>query len=157
MLADVNLAELPEIALIALQGAIAENYDGVNTLAYLSGTGCQRRAEMKVQPPIVQHSTIPAAFPVRALAGDYKKRLVYLPRLLAQDWSLLFAGSDTVVTDSYVYMHCDPRSKPIELKSLKVNLKGKPFYIGKGSGRRAWDLKRNEGHGKRIQGSGAWL
>jgi hypothetical protein len=34
---------------------------------------------------------------------------------------------------------------------MQTVLGGEPFYIGKGSESRAWDLKRNQGHGKRIQ------
>jgi hypothetical protein len=80
-----------------------------------------------------------------------KDRVCYLPMLLAQDWSSLFPQAGTDTHTYYVYAHVDPRKTPVTLSPMSLVLTGEPFYIGKGTGQRAWDLKRNQGHGKRIQ------
>ena len=78
----------------------------------------------------------------------------YLPALISQDWSSCYPA-DTVASvgrSFYVYAHVDPR-KPtfVGEKDHGGNWMGQPFYIGKGIGRRAWDLKRNQGHGILIK------
>jgi hypothetical protein len=35
--------------------------------------------------------------------------------------------------------------------AFPITLPGVPFYVGKGCGQRAWDLKRNEGHGVELR------
>lgn len=56
-----------------------------------------------------------------------------------------------VTGDYYVYAHVDARKDVFKsLPECGGNWRGMPFYIGKGIGRRAYDLKRNQGHGKRI-------
>lgn len=55
----------------------------------------------------------------------------------------------------YVYVHCNTAS-PLNIKdnarhmfaAQEFGLKFEPFYVGKGTGDRAFDLKRNEGHNK---------
>lgn len=74
-----------------------------------------------------------------------------MPCLLAQDWTTVFPNRSNDMTEFYVYAHLDPRDAPIKLYALQLALKGVPFYIGKGTGNRAWDLKRNQGHGKKIK------
>jgi hypothetical protein len=78
-----------------------------------------------------------------------KKR--YLRSLLSQDWSDLFpsVASDEIF---YVYAHVDP-SQPcfVALDDCGGNYGGTPFYIGKGCGDRAYDLKRNQAHGKYLK------
>lgn len=72
------------------------------------------------------------------------------PSLIQQDWSDVYpcAGGDRKF---YVYAHVDP-SKAAFCSSAANggNWGGMPFYIGKGTGARAFDLKRNQGHGKRL-------
>ena len=76
---------------------------------------------------------------------------VYLPALLRQDWSNLYPRSEPS-GDFYVYAHVDPRHHIfVTDKSSGGNYGGTPFYIGKGTGNRAFDLKRNQGHGQLIR------
>lgn len=75
----------------------------------------------------------------------------YLPALLRQDWSSLYppAYGDQKF---YVYAHVDPRTPSfVTDKRCGGIYKGTPFYIGKGAGNRAHDLKRNQGHGHRLR------
>lgn len=85
---------------------------------------------------------------IENIPSDRRK---YLKCILAQDWSHLFpkCGGNP---DFYVYVHVDPSEKIfITDRNSGGNYKGNPFYVGKGTGNRAWDLKRNQGHGKKIQ------
>lgn len=75
----------------------------------------------------------------------------YLPALLRQDWSHLFSGGDTE-RRYYVYAHVDPREFVyVGTEEAGGVYGGTPFYIGKGTGKRAFDMKRNQGHGKKIR------
>lgn len=75
----------------------------------------------------------------------------YLPALVAQDWSDVYACSGGE-RKFYVYAHVDPREHCFITDSLAGgNWGGTPFYIGKGTGARSHDLKRNQAHGKRIK------
>ena len=79
-------------------------------------------------------------------------------RILEADISFLYT-EQKLSNDRkfYVYAHCDP------FFNLKADTNGKiafastlglsslPFYIGKGEGRRAYDLSRNESHRKKRQ------
>lgn len=77
-------------------------------------------------------------------------RQKYLPALLADDWSKLYP-LDKLCQERkyYVYAHLDSAAGRIDIGDLSFN--GLPFYIGKGTGRRAYDLKRNEGHGAELR------
>jgi hypothetical protein len=90
------------------------------------------------------------ALPQEVRHKKLKDRMEYLPILLSQDWTSLFPHADAEMSTYYVYAHVDPRKRPAVLPPMNAVLNGEPFYIGKGSGQRAWDLKRNQGHGKRI-------
>jgi len=77
----------------------------------------------------------------------------YLQLLLDQDWSHLFAGGDPE-PKYYVYAHVNPTtpsSMRLQAGRLSLKFRGHPFYIGKGCGERAYDLKRNQGHGALLR------
>lgn len=111
--------------------------------------GC-RTYEDEIAHQIAIASSGLYALPQDARHGKLKNRLRYLPILCAQDWTSLFPHADAQIPEHYVYAHIDPRKNPVPLIPIDTALNGEPFYIGKGSGQRAWDLKRNQGHGKRI-------
>lgn len=76
-------------------------------------------------------------------------RSAYLPALMAQDWSHIYPQNDD--DNRYcVYAHVDPRVR-FRMNIGDTNFTGRPFYIGKGTGNRPHDLKRNQGHGKAIK------
>lgn len=75
----------------------------------------------------------------------------YLPALIRQDWSHLYQPTASEER-FYVYAHVDPRHAVfVTDKDSGGNFGGMPFYIGKGVGNRAFDLKRNQGHGKMLR------
>lgn len=75
----------------------------------------------------------------------------YLLSLINQDWKDLYPR-DSDNGEYYVYAHVDPRHKVfLTNEDGGGNYGGRPFYIGKGIGNRAFDLKRNQGHGKILR------
>jgi hypothetical protein len=80
------------------------------------------------------------------------QRMKYLPALLAQDWSGIYPPNpNDGRREFYVYAHVDPRKWIVTIQGSIQSLGGTPFYIGKGVGNRAFDLKRNQGHGKHLR------
>jgi len=80
------------------------------------------------------------------------QRVKYLPALLAQDWSGIYQSkTNDTRNEFYVYAHVDPREWVVTIPGAKETFGGTPFYIGKGVGNRAFDLKRNQGHGKHLK------
>lgn len=76
----------------------------------------------------------------------------YLEPLVAQDWSSLFVGKFDADRRYYVYAHIDPTKTKFKAPECAGGAyAGRPFYIGKGSGERAYCLKRNQGHGKMLR------
>lgn len=82
--------------------------------------------------------------------GNRRKETIYLEGLLKERWDHLFDGSKD--RKFYVYAHVVPSNKKIVFDcSINMHFPGVPFYIGKGTGDRAYDLKRNQGHGATLQ------
>lgn len=82
---------------------------------------------------------------------SFNEKMAYVKSLMKQDWAHLFNGYEDESSRYYVYAHVDPRVH--SFACLEINClpcQGQPFYIGKGCGDRAYDLKRNQGHGKMI-------
>lgn len=77
----------------------------------------------------------------------------YLPALLMQDWSHLFPEDRyDCERKYYVYAHINPKLPRLNAPDDAGGIyEGTPFYIGKGTGERAYDLKRNQGHGKMLE------
>lgn len=75
----------------------------------------------------------------------------YLEDLWHQDWSEVFPDSGGENT-FYVYAHVDPSLPNFSATDeCGGSYGGAPFYIGKGTGNRAFDMKRNQGHGLMIR------
>jgi len=83
--------------------------------------------------------------------SHFANNLDYLPYLLKQKWGYLFnSPSYSQEKRFYVYAHVDTSKINVHI-TRDTTLPGIPFYIGKGSGGRAFDLNRNQGHGIKIR------
>lgn len=108
--------------------------------------------DIKTSPEVVAfNESAPLSIPGRK-RYPYQSLLRLFPSLIKQDWSCTYpekGGEEKF----YVYAHVDPTKTPFRsIESCGSAWGGEPFYIGKGCGSRAYDLKRNQGHGKRIKG-----
>lgn len=91
------------------------------------------------------------ALPLK-IKSDYVGHRKYYQSLMNQDWGYLFSEYENESIDYYVYAHLDPKTKDFGMSELNLLPgKGVPFYIGKGCGIRAFELNRNQGHGKKIK------
>lgn len=79
---------------------------------------------------------------------DSSHRKLELERLLSEDWSEIYPDNGSE-KQYYVYAHVEPTKRGY--KAGGIDFGGLPFYIGKGIGKRAFDLKRNEGHGAELR------
>ena len=127
-ISNLDLSKLPENALFAIKDAIS---------AEIKRRGAYRFA---------RDSRIHSIAKNRYKSAKSPDRQKYLPLLLNEDWSS-FYPLDHLCQERkyYVYAHLDPSAGGMKIEDFSLN--GLPFYIGKGTGDRAYDLKRNEGHG----------
>lgn len=64
---------------------------------------------------------------------------------------------DNIVSDYYVYFHCDPTYPISAIKDAKnlfaalIGLTHRPFYVGMGCGDRCYDTTRNDSYAKKKQ------
>jgi hypothetical protein len=132
---DIDLEKLPTAVLTSISIAVS------NELS-------KRRNVNKEAESYLKHNS---RF-VRKIRTEFHKNMLgFLRKILDEDWSYLFEGSEE--KKFYVYAHVKPNRQRIVLnhEKLSFDMKALPFYIGKGTGDRAYDLKRNEGHGVTLK------
>jgi hypothetical protein len=153
LLADLRLSELPTSALLALKSALLEELQQRKKRGFVDYRLRQHQDYLALgYEPILPEKTSQTqscvAIPLKARTPERGYSIRYLPNLLRQNWYHLFPTADDTQKRCYVYAHVDPRKGRTTLAPLGVTLPGAPFYIGKGAGQRAYDLKRNDGHRK---------
>lgn len=77
-----------------------------------------------------------------------KHRQKVLKDLITDDWSSVYRAGESE-KKFYVYAHVEKCKGGLRIDGIDFG--GVPFYIGKGTGDRAYDLKRNEGHGAELR------
>jgi len=88
---------------------------------------------------------------LRNIHHEIPSREKYFNSLIDQDWSKEYPTTNEP-DEYYVYCHVDPNKRIfVQPDKYGGNYGGQPFYIGKGIGIRAFDFKRNQGHGKMIK------
>jgi hypothetical protein len=153
---EMDLSQLPTETVRALSLAFAEELRSRATL--------RERPIYRVQPTTVRksgrrvhRSSAPTDSEIRDMAAA---RLEHFRAILDADWSSYFPGGSQERC-FYVYIHFDPfEDAEVRLVhgACTITIRGLPFYVGKGTGDRAYDLKRNEGHGavlRQVRARGA--
>jgi len=156
---NLDLSSTKTQHLLRLRSAIKEelrkrNYVERAEVSIKQATKSARRYANRgaLAPHVLEiNSTLLLAMPMSPREQFDEKR-VFLQCLLSQDWSHLFLSYEDTPGSFYVYAHVDPRHAGFACEKINIlPLQGIPFYVGKGVGSRAYDLKRNQGHGKIIQ------
>lgn len=155
----IDLKDYPTSALLNLYSAIKEEMKKRKIAANLAA----RKSFVKTLKPTnfknedqftaaVRKANGSRLLSVPALDQKLAHRIKYLPSLISQDWSKLFESYDNNDRKYYVYAHVNPLERVfVTTSECGGNYRGNPFYIGKGSGNRARDLKRNQGHGEILR------
>ena len=153
LLADLRLSEMPTSALLVLKSAILQELHERRKRYFVEKRIDQHQRMQALPQPRLQtfadtEDGICKAIPLEARTQEQGFSLRYLSTLLSQNWYHLFPNTDDTEKRFYVYAHIDPRKPTLKLSPLGIQLPGTPFYIGKGTDQRAYDLKRNDGHRK---------
>jgi hypothetical protein len=144
-LANLDLKQVPSEALCAIEAAVSE--EKRRRLSGSRGANLYRRRDIDKQKLRVDYShTITNDLAEDALEDAWVQ---HFNAIMSDDWSKHFVDTGGP-NDYYVYLHFDPRvDRRIHLSSSEcfISIQGEPFYVGKGIDLRAYDLKRNDGHG----------
>lgn len=144
-LTDLKSAITKELKLRNRAAKLKNSIADLKPINPLSGDGPKQKAKD------VMLKNSGALLSLRDSHQPFKGRLRYYSSLINQDWSSVYPSN----SDSgcfYVYAHIDPGTTYFSFTADYGGIFiGNPFYIGKGCGDRAHNLKRNQGHGKHIK------
>lgn len=146
----LNLSDLPPDVLAAMGAAVRQEQ-----ARRLRDVPSYRVSD----DPSLRRSQKARRDPSEAVIAGEARRALFV-ELMEADWSDLFVGGSEERC-FYVYVHYDPYDdSEIRLRhgGCEINIKGRPFYVGKGTGDRAYCLKRNDGHGailRQLRSKGA--
>jgi hypothetical protein len=118
--------------------------DEVLRLIYLQAITEIDRRRMSVKK--TTHSTVKLLNRTHSIRSPHRAK--QLPLIVAEDWNRIYPATNSE-KKFYVYAHVEPIKGGFKIGEF--DFKGLPFYIGKGAGARAFDLKRNEGHGAELR------
>jgi hypothetical protein len=141
---------LPTEALIKIKDVISSEIKLRNRRLKVSSKPKDYIEEVLANRDIQKHNS-GGLYSVRNIKSTPSAKQPYYSALIEQDWSLLYPRESNCGR-FYVYAHVDPSQPRFEAKpGLGGDFCGRPFYIGKGCDERAFNLKRNQGHGKKLK------
>ena len=143
-LTNLDLKEVPPEVLCAIESAVAQ--EKRRRLNGSRGANLYRRREIDREKLFRDYGKSIVKTPEQDAVEA--AMVAYFESIMGEDWSSHFDAPGEA--GYYVYLHFDPRAdRRISLShgDCSIDLAGEPFYVGKGVGLRAYDLKRNDGHG----------